>query len=69
VQPVLHRVLIRRWSRRDSDRQIKCAAAPAQAAAFERAIQLGKISWKFEVSYNVTPTQQVPVVRNPTPKS
>jgi putative SOS response-associated peptidase YedK len=40
----------------------------AQAAAFERAIQLGKISRNFEVSYNVTPTQQVPVVRNPSPK-
>jgi putative SOS response-associated peptidase YedK len=35
----------------------------AQAAAFERALQLGKISWSFEISYNVAPTQQVPVVR------
>jgi putative SOS response-associated peptidase YedK len=35
----------------------------AQAAAFERAIQLGKKSWTFDVSYNVAPTQQVPVVR------
>jgi putative SOS response-associated peptidase YedK len=35
----------------------------AQAAAFERAIELGKISWTFEVSYNVAPTQPVPVVR------
>jgi putative SOS response-associated peptidase YedK len=35
----------------------------AQAAAFERAIQLGKIRWTFEVSCNVAPTQPVPVVR------
>jgi putative SOS response-associated peptidase YedK len=35
----------------------------AQAAAFEKAIRLGKISWQFEPSYNVAPTQQVPVVR------
>ena len=35
----------------------------AQAAAFERAIQLGKITWSFDISYNVAPTQQVPVVR------
>jgi putative SOS response-associated peptidase YedK len=35
----------------------------AQAAAFEKAVRLGKITWSFEVSYNVAPTQQVPVVR------
>ena len=35
----------------------------AQAAAFERAIRLGKISWQFEPSYNVALTQSVPVVR------
>jgi putative SOS response-associated peptidase YedK len=35
----------------------------AQAAAFEKAIRLGKISWQFEPSYIVAPTQQVPVVR------
>ena len=35
----------------------------AQAAAFEKAIRLGKISWQFEPSYNVAPTQSVPVVR------
>ena len=35
----------------------------AQAAAFEKAIRLGKINWAFEPSYNVAPTQQVPVVR------
>jgi putative SOS response-associated peptidase YedK len=35
----------------------------AQAAAFEKAVRLGKINWSFEASYNVAPTQQVPVVR------
>ena len=35
----------------------------AQAAAFEKAIRLGKVSWRFEPSFNVAPTQQVPVVR------
>src|SRR6267143_1025312 len=35
----------------------------AQQAKLERALQLGKVSWKFEVSYNVAPTQAVPVVR------
>jgi putative SOS response-associated peptidase YedK len=35
----------------------------AQAVAFEKAIKLGKITWLFEPSYNVAPTQQVPVVR------
>jgi putative SOS response-associated peptidase YedK len=35
----------------------------AQAAAFEKAIRLGKVRWQFEVSYNVAPTQSVPVVR------
>jgi putative SOS response-associated peptidase YedK len=33
----------------------------AQADQFERAV--GKIHWSFEVSYNVAPTQPVPVVR------
>jgi hypothetical protein len=28
----------------------------AQAAAFEKAIRLGKISWQFDPSYNVAPT-------------
>jgi hypothetical protein len=35
----------------------------AQAAAFEKAVRLGKIGWQFEPSYNVAPTQSVPVVR------
>jgi hypothetical protein len=35
----------------------------AHAAAFERAIRLGKISCQFERSYNVAPTLSVPVVR------
>jgi putative SOS response-associated peptidase YedK len=35
----------------------------AQAAKFERAMQVGTVSWKFEVSYNVAPTEPVPVVR------
>ncbi len=35
----------------------------AQQAKLERAIKLGKIRWQFEVSYNVAPTQPVPVVR------
>jgi putative SOS response-associated peptidase YedK len=35
----------------------------AQAAKFERAVRLGKVSWHFELSYNVAPTQNVPVVR------
>jgi putative SOS response-associated peptidase YedK len=35
----------------------------AQAAAFQKAIRLGKVSWRFEPSFNVAPTQQVPVVR------
>ena len=34
-----------------------------KTAAFEKAIRLGKINWTFEPSYNVAPTQQVPVVR------
>jgi putative SOS response-associated peptidase YedK len=34
-----------------------------QAAKFERALQLARVSWSFEVSYNVAPTQSVPVVR------
>lgn len=34
-----------------------------QAAKFERALQLARVSWSFEVSYNVAPTQAVPVVR------
>jgi putative SOS response-associated peptidase YedK len=35
----------------------------AQAAAFEKAVRLGKIRWTFDPSYNVAPTQQVPLVR------
>lgn len=35
----------------------------AQAEKFERAVRLGKISWHFDVSYNIAPTQPVPVVR------
>jgi putative SOS response-associated peptidase YedK len=35
----------------------------AQAAALERAFNLGRVNWTFEPSYNVAPTQQVPVVR------
>jgi putative SOS response-associated peptidase YedK len=35
----------------------------ARAAAFEKAIRLGKISWQFEPSYNIGPTQSVPAVR------
>jgi putative SOS response-associated peptidase YedK len=35
----------------------------AQVVDFEKAIRLGKISWQFEPSYNVAPTQSVPVVR------
>lgn len=34
-----------------------------QAAKFERAMQLARVSWSFQVSYNVAPTQAVPVVR------
>jgi putative SOS response-associated peptidase YedK len=35
----------------------------AEAAALERAFRLDRISWSFQVSYNVAPTQRVPVVR------
>lgn len=35
----------------------------AQADKVERAIRLGKVQWSFEVSYNVAPTQLVPVGR------
>jgi putative SOS response-associated peptidase YedK len=35
----------------------------APAAAFENAVRLGKITWQFDASYNVAPTQSVPVVR------
>ena len=35
----------------------------AQQAKFERAIQLQRIHWQFSASYNVAPTQNVPVVR------
>jgi len=35
----------------------------AQAAAFLKAVKVGKITWTFEPSYNVAPTQSVPVVR------
>jgi putative SOS response-associated peptidase YedK len=35
----------------------------AEAAALERAFHLGRTNWKFEPSFNVAPTQQVPVVR------
>jgi putative SOS response-associated peptidase YedK len=34
-----------------------------QAAKFEREMQLARVNWSFEVSYNVAPTQSVPVVR------
>jgi len=40
-----------------------------QAAAFERAVRVGKITWQFEASYNVAPTQSVPVVREQDGKS
>jgi len=36
----------------------------AQAARFERAMQLARVSWSFQISYNVAPTQSVPVVRS-----
>lgn len=35
----------------------------AQQAKFERAIKLQRIHWQFTASYNVAPTQSVPVVR------
>jgi putative SOS response-associated peptidase YedK len=35
----------------------------AEAAKIEKAMRLGRINWHFEVSYNVCPTQDVPVVR------
>jgi len=35
----------------------------AQEAKLSRAMQLGRIRWHFEMSYNVAPTQAVPVVR------
>jgi putative SOS response-associated peptidase YedK len=35
----------------------------AQAARFERELQLARVSWSFQISYNVAPTQAVPVVR------
>ena len=35
----------------------------AQQAKFEKAIQLQRVSWEFKASYNVAPTQNVPVVR------
>ena len=35
----------------------------AQAARFERELQLARVSWSFEISYNVAPTQSGPVVR------
>ncbi len=35
----------------------------AQQEKFERALRLGKIRWHFSASYNVAPTQSVPVVR------
>jgi putative SOS response-associated peptidase YedK len=34
-----------------------------QAAKFERALQLARVNWSFQPSYNVAPTQTVPVVR------
>ena len=34
-----------------------------EAAKFEKAMQLARVSWSFEVSYNVAPTQSVPAVR------
>src|ERR1700733_13474511 len=34
-----------------------------QAAKFEQALQVARVSWSFQVSYNVAPTQAVPVVR------
>jgi len=36
----------------------------AEAENFERAARLSHIQWSFEVSYNVAPTQPVPVVRS-----
>lgn len=35
----------------------------AQKAKFERAIKLQRIRWEFTASYNVAPTQEVPIVR------
>lgn len=35
----------------------------AQQAKFERELRLGRIRWEFAVSYNVAPSQSVPVVR------
>jgi putative SOS response-associated peptidase YedK len=35
----------------------------AEAAKFERAMQLARASWTFKASYNVAPTQSVPAVR------
>ena len=35
----------------------------ARAEEFERATRLGNVQWTFEASYNVAPTQAVPVVR------
>ena len=34
-----------------------------EAAAVERAFRLHNVNWKFEASYNVAPTQKVPIVR------
>ena len=34
-----------------------------QQKKFERAIQLGRITWEFTASYNVAPSQSVPVIR------
>ncbi|HEY6484249.1 MAG TPA: SOS response-associated peptidase [Steroidobacteraceae bacterium] len=36
----------------------------AEAAKFEKLVRLGKISWDFAPSFNVAPTQQVPVIRS-----
>jgi len=35
----------------------------AQQAKLEKAIRLQRVSWEFKASYNVAPTQNVPVVR------
>lgn len=34
-----------------------------QQKKFERAVRLGRIRWEFEPSYNVAPSQSVPVIR------
>lgn len=35
-----------------------------QQKKFERAVRLGRVRWEFHASYNVAPSQSVPVVRS-----